>query len=93
MDASNFGIDAAGRPVVLDSGEIGWLPESLDLYTLLRTKAFAREVAVHLFGPDEATRLCAQPNMDSMAGVRALLGQAASPNLSRSIHSLFGETL
>jgi hypothetical protein len=92
MDASNFGVDAAGRPVVLDSGEIGWLPESLDLYTLFRTTGFARKVAAHLFDPDEATRLCAQPNLASMAGVRTLLGQAAPPNLSTSVHSLFGES-
>jgi len=61
MDASNFGIDYTGRPVVLDSGEIGWLPESLYLYTLFRTMGFARKVAAHLFGLDDATRLCAQP--------------------------------
>ena len=85
MDASNFGIDASGRPVVLDSGEIGWLPESLGLYTLFRTTAFARKVAAHLFGLDEATRLCAQPNLASIAGVRILLGQAARPSLSTSV--------
>ena len=85
MDASNFGIDAAGRPVVLDPGEIGWLPEFLGLYTLFRTTAFARKVAAHLFGLDEATRFCAQPNLASIAGVRMLLGQAARPSLSTSI--------
>lgn len=85
MDASNFGVDATGRPVILDSGEIGWLPESFDLYTLFRTTAFARKVAVCLFGPDEATRLCAQPNLASIAGVRTLLGQAARPSLSTSV--------
>jgi hypothetical protein len=82
MDASNFGIDAAGRPVVLDCGEIGWLPESLGLYTLFRTTAFARKVAAHLFDLDEATHLCAQPNLASIAGVRTLLGQAARPCLN-----------
>ncbi|KAJ6534885.1 hypothetical protein B0H19DRAFT_1184392 [Mycena capillaripes] len=82
MDASNFGVDATGRPVVLDFGEIGWLPESLDFYTLFRTTAFARKVAAHLFSPDEATRLCAQPNLASIAGVRTLLGQAAGPSLN-----------
>jgi len=81
MDASNFGVDAAGRPVVLDFGEIGWLPESLDLYTLLQTTAFAQEVAAHLFGADEATRLCSQPNLTSIAGVRMLLVQAALQTL------------
>ena len=85
MDASNFGIDAAGRPVVLDPGEIGWLPESLGLYTLFRTTAFARKVAAHLFDLDEATCLCAQPNLASIAGVRMLLGQAARPSLSTSV--------
>jgi len=79
MDVSNFGVDAAGRPVILDFGEIGWLPESLDLYTLFRTTAFARKVAAHLYGPDEAVRLCAQPNLDSIARVRTLVGQAVRP--------------
>jgi len=92
MDASNFGIDAAGRAVVLDSGEIGWLPESLGLYTLFRTTGFARKVAAHLFGLDEATRLCAQPNLASIAGVRTLLGQAAGPSLSTSLHSQYLES-
>ena len=87
MDASNFGVDAAGQPVILDSGEIGWLPESLDLYTLLRTTGFAWKVAAHLFGRDEATRLCVQPNLASFAGVRSLLGMAAEPSLSTFVHS------
>jgi len=82
MDASNFGVDAAGRPVVLDFGEIGWLPESLDLYTLFRTKAFARKVAPHLFGPDEATRLRELPNLAPIAGARMILGMAAEPSLN-----------
>ncbi|TDL14469.1 hypothetical protein BD410DRAFT_203463 [Rickenella mellea] len=82
MNTSNFGVDAAGRPVVLDFGEIGWLPESLDLYTLLRTTAFARKVAEHLFGPDEATSLCSHPNLASMSEIRALLAMAARPNLN-----------
>ena len=62
-------------------------PESLDLYTLFRTTAFARKVAAHLFGPDEATHLCAQPNLASIAGVRTLLGQMARPSLSTSVRS------
>ena len=69
MDTSNFGFDAVGRPVVLDSGEIGWPPKSLDLYTLFRTTAFTQTVAVHLFSPDEATRLRAQRNLASMTGM------------------------
>ena len=92
MDASNFGVDPAGRLVILDFGEIGWLPESLDLYTLFRTTAFAQKVAVRLFGPDEAMRLGAQPNLASIAGVRMLLGQAARPGLSTSVHSQWLET-
>ena len=42
MDASNFGIDAVGRLVVLDSGSIRWPPESLNLYMLFRITAFAQ---------------------------------------------------
>jgi hypothetical protein len=93
MDASNFGVDAAGRPVVLDFAEIGWLPESLDLYTLLRSTAFAMKVAAHLFSPDEAELLNSQPNMNSITRVRALLVQGAQPSLSMSVHShLLGES-
>ena len=31
MDRSNFSVDTTERPVILDPGEIGWLPESLGL--------------------------------------------------------------
>ena len=89
MDAGNLSVDAAGRPVVLDSGEIARLPDSLDLYTLFRALTFARRVAAQLSDPDEATHSCAQPNLASMAGVRTLSGQAAGPDLSMSIHSYF----
>lgn len=87
MDASNFGVDAAGRPVVLDFRTIGWLPESLHLFTLLRSTHFAHEVAVHLFGSDEATRLREQPNLTTLGRVRTLLVQEAFPSFRTSNHS------
>ena len=87
MNASNFGVDAPGRPVVLDFSEIGWLPESLDLYTLFRTTGFARKVVAHLFSPEEATRLCTLPNLASMSELRMFLGMAAVPNLITSVYS------
>jgi hypothetical protein len=82
MDRSNFGVDSAKRPVILDAGEIGWLPESLGLFTLFKTTGFARAVAEHLFTPEEATVLRAQPNLISMTQVKALLGTAARPSLN-----------
>ncbi|KAJ7199717.1 hypothetical protein B0H12DRAFT_1244609, partial [Mycena haematopus] len=44
MHHSNFGVDTSNRPVILDFGQIGWLPESLGLFTLFNTTAFARGV-------------------------------------------------
>jgi len=82
MHRSNFGVDTAGRPVILDPGEIGWLPESLGLFTLFKTTGFARAVAEHLFTPKEAAFLRAQPNLNSMAEVKVLLGTAARPTLN-----------
>jgi hypothetical protein len=76
MGVSNFGVDTSGRPVVFDFAEIGWLPESLGLYTLLRTTSFAKKVAAHMFGVNEVTRLSAQlrTNLDAIARVSSLLG-------------------
>ena len=82
MDRSNFGVDTAGRPVILDPGEIGWLPQSFGLFTLFNTTGFARVVAEHLFTPEAAAVLRAHPNLNSMAEVKALLGTAARPSLS-----------
>ncbi|KAJ7210627.1 hypothetical protein B0H12DRAFT_1033678 [Mycena haematopus] len=82
MHRSNFGVDTAERPVILDPGQIGWLPESLGLFTLFQTTAFARRVAEQLFTPEEAAVLRAQPNLHSMAEVKVLLATAAGPSLS-----------
>ncbi|KIO27483.1 hypothetical protein M407DRAFT_23297 [Tulasnella calospora MUT 4182] len=84
MDPSNFGVDAAGRSVILDPGEIGWLPESLALYTLFRTTEFASDVAACLYTPEDAARLGAHPNLASMAVVRVMLAQAAGPTFNNN---------
>lgn len=86
MDNSNFGVDSAGRPVILDFGEIGWLPESLALFTLFKTTGFANAVAGQLFDPEEAVGLKAQRNLYPMAFVKALLGVAAQTSLCMYIH-------
>ncbi|KIO20142.1 hypothetical protein M407DRAFT_30177 [Tulasnella calospora MUT 4182] len=82
MDPSNFGVDVAGKSVILDPGEIGWLPESLALYTLFRTTDFASNVAACLYAPEDAARLGAHPNLASMAGMRVMLAQAAGPTFN-----------
>ncbi|KIO27451.1 hypothetical protein M407DRAFT_23270 [Tulasnella calospora MUT 4182] len=84
MDPSNFGVDAAGQSVILDPGEIGWLPESLALYMLFRTTDFARDVTACLYAPEDAAHLGAHPNLASMGGVRVMLAQAAGPNLNNN---------
>jgi len=86
MDRSNFGVDTEGRSVILDCGEIGWLPESLELFTLFRTTGFASSVAEHLYTPEDAATLRKRPNLHAMAGVKVLLGVASRPSLSESTH-------
>lgn len=87
MNHHSFGVGTAERPVILDPGQIGWLPESLGLFTLFKTTGFARAVAGHLFTPEEAAVLRSQPDLNSMARVRALLSTAARPSLSMFTHS------
>ena len=48
-----------------DPGELEWLPESHEFFTFLNTTGFARAVAEHLFTPEEAAVLRAQPNLNS----------------------------
>ncbi|KAH9947793.1 hypothetical protein B0H21DRAFT_821633 [Amylocystis lapponica] len=79
MDRSNFGVDVAGRPVILDFGTIGWLPASLELFTLLNTTGFARVISEHLFTPEETAVLRALPNMRSLAEVKVLLENCDDP--------------
>lgn len=87
MNRHSFGVDTTERPVILDPGQIGWLPESLGLFTLFKTTGFARSVAEHLFTPEEAAVLRAQPNLNSMAHVKVLLSTAARPSLGTFTHS------
>lgn len=86
MNRQNFGVDTSERPVILDFEQIGWLPESLGLFTLFKTTGFARAVTEHLFTPEEASVLRAQPNLSSMAHVKALLSTAATPSLRTFTH-------
>ncbi|KAG8921587.1 hypothetical protein FRC01_000174 [Tulasnella sp. 417] len=82
MDSSNFGVDTAGRAVVFDAGDLGWLPESLADYTLFRTTGFARAVAACLYDdPDVATRVKQSPTLASMGQVRGLLWTAYPASL------------
>lgn len=86
MDRSNFAVDTTGRPVILDFEQIGWLPKSLELFTLLNTTGFARVVSEHLFTPEEIAVLRAQPNLKSIAAVKGLLGIAARPCFGTFTH-------
>ncbi|KAF7295702.1 hypothetical protein MIND_01110600 [Mycena indigotica] len=63
MYACNFGVDTAGNPVVLDFQQICWLPESLELYTLLRTTGFAWLVAEQLYTADECRALASRSDL------------------------------
>ena len=87
MDRSNFGVNTEGRPVILDAGEIGWLPESLELFTLFRTTWFGNSITENLYAPEDAAILREQPKLHSMAQVRGLLRMAAQPSLSESTRS------
>ena len=86
MDRSNFAVDATGRPVIFDFGEIGWLPESLSNVTLLRTSSFAAEVSALVFR-DHLDSVAASSNLASMRAVKTYLGTGFSVrqvyNLSR----------
>ncbi|KAG8946888.1 hypothetical protein FRC04_011315 [Tulasnella sp. 424] len=74
INAGNFGVDDEGRPCIFDFDEIGWLSESLADYTLLRTTAFAADVAKSL---DTRT----SPNLASMGRVRSFLVMSSPPCL------------
>lgn len=80
MDSSNFAVDPMGRTVILDFGEIGWLPASLANFTLLETSGFARDVSVHVFG-DRLKSVVASSNLDSLYAVKVCLGTASRSNL------------
>ncbi|KAH9939618.1 uncharacterized protein BXZ73DRAFT_88859 [Epithele typhae] len=80
MDHSNFAVDATGRPIIFDFGQIGWLPESLANFTLLGTSSFAADVSVHVFG-DGLDSVAASSNLASMCAVRVCLGMGSRANL------------
>ncbi|KAI6132555.1 hypothetical protein EDD16DRAFT_1689072 [Pisolithus croceorrhizus] len=80
MDPSNFAVDATGCPVIFDFGEIGWLPQSLANFTLLRTSCFATAVSVCVFG-DDLDSVAASSNLDSMCAVKTYLGTGFKSNL------------
>jgi len=73
MDRSNFGVALDGRPVIFDAATIQALPKTLADFTLLRTTAFARDVSVHLFKPDEIHALLMSASFTSLAEVRSYL--------------------
>ncbi|KAI5830566.1 hypothetical protein K523DRAFT_351558 [Schizophyllum commune Tattone D] len=80
MDLSNFGVDTAGRPVIFDFGQIGWLPESLANYSLLGTSTFASGVSAGVLG-DSLRSVAESANMKSMGAVRMHLGMSFSHDL------------
>ena len=80
MDPSNFGVDTAGRPVIFDFGQIGWLPESLANYSLLGTSTFASGVSAGVLR-DSLRTVAESPNVKSMGVVRMHLGMSFSHDL------------
>ena len=88
MDPSNFGVDTAGRPVIFDFGEMGWLPKSLADFTLLRTSSFAATVSAHVLG-DDLDSVAASSNLVSMCAVKTYLGVGYESKLGTSGLLLF----
>ncbi|KAJ6458925.1 hypothetical protein C8R47DRAFT_994895 [Mycena vitilis] len=85
MDASNFGVDTNGRPVIFDAATIQALPVTLADFTLLRTTDFAKDVAKHVFNEDEEkleARL-EEPISRSLASVRNWLYMYAESPLGQ----------
>jgi len=81
MDPSNFAVDTTWRPVIFDFCEIGWLPESLANFTLLRTSSFAAAVSERVFG-DNLASVAASSNLASLCAVRVYQVMGFnSPNL------------
>ncbi|KAL1755277.1 hypothetical protein FB107DRAFT_291012 [Schizophyllum commune] len=83
MDPSNFGVDTAGRPVIFDFGQIGWLPESLANYSLLGASTFASGVSTGVLG-DRLRSVAESSNVKSMGAVRMHLGMSFSHDLGAS---------
>ncbi|KAJ7660374.1 hypothetical protein DFH06DRAFT_1089702 [Mycena polygramma] len=79
MDASNFGVDTDGRPVIWDAATIQALPVTLADFTLLRTTQFAKDVAAHMFTEDEMAARRREPNMMSLGEVRRRVFMGADP--------------
>jgi len=71
MDPSNFAVDATGRPVIFDFCQIGWLPESLANFTLLKTSSIAG-VSGRVFR-DHLDSVKASSNLASMRAVMTYL--------------------
>ncbi|KAL1730647.1 hypothetical protein EV714DRAFT_210236 [Schizophyllum commune] len=80
MDPSNFGVDTAGRPVIFDFGQIGWLPESLANYSLLGASTFASGVSTGVLG-NRLRSVAKSSNVKSMGAVRMHLGMSFSHDL------------
>ncbi|KAI5893396.1 uncharacterized protein SCHCODRAFT_02666503 [Schizophyllum commune H4-8] len=80
MDPSNFGVDTAGRPVIFDFGQIGWLPESLANHSLLGTSPFASGVSAGVLG-DGLRSVVESSNVKSLGAVRVFLGTTFSHDL------------
>jgi hypothetical protein len=80
MDASNFGVDEAGKAVLFSFGSIAWLPLSFAKFTMSSSRGqFAADVAKlwRLPGPSS--------NGASMAVVSGCLWMTAEPSLGGSI--------
>lgn len=78
MHESNFGVDEAGRTVVMDFGAVGWLPESFAAFTLGSGRF--RPAAVALGLSDNT-------NVNTLAEIAWLLHMLSDPTLGSFRHA------
>ena len=75
MHDSNFGVDEQGKTVLLDFGEIAFLPESFARFTLSSEK-FAPII--------KSLDLSGKSNMAAMREIAYILGMISDPKLGAS---------
>ncbi len=77
MHVSNFGIDEAGKTVLFDFGQIGWLPLSFAKFTMSSKVQFTADVAKFL-------RWSCSSNQASMCEISRCLWMTSEPSLGAS---------
>ena len=83
MHHTNFGVDEHGKTVLLDFGEIAFLPESFARFTL-SSGGFATII--------ESLGLSGKSNMAVMRNISYFLGMVSNPKLGASAYAWHGTT-